>query len=147
MESSTETSTTHERQSVSRWLAACAMDVISRLKITSDPMISDRSLVRKIRSSLLWNRKTHSVRDAVKVDVSHGVAYLRGYVDTRDERDEAGRVAMTTLGIWRVENHLQVGRALPPEAPGTTTLPPEAPGTTAAKRTAKPISQRGYFSR
>ena len=104
----------HRQQSVRRWLVACAKDVINRVKITSDPEISDRALVRKIRSSLLWNRKTHAVRDVIDVEVYHGVAHLRGHVDTWAERAEAGRVAMTTLGIWHVHNHLRVREALHP---------------------------------
>jgi osmotically-inducible protein OsmY len=54
------------------------------------------------------NWTLRGVSDRITVSVEDGIATLTGEVDTWAQRRQAEEVAYKTLGVWKVENRLQV---------------------------------------
>jgi osmotically-inducible protein OsmY len=69
---------------------------------------SDATLAKAIRDSFRRHWTTSRVADRIRVGVEDGVATLTGDLDTWYERLEAGRVALGTEGVWKVQNRLTV---------------------------------------
>lgn len=83
-------------------------DVVNRIVVHRNTWKLDAELVEAIQSRLKWNWTTYWVHDDIGVTASSGVATLAGDVNTWAERREAGRVALETDGVWKVDNRLTV---------------------------------------
>ena len=44
----------------------------------------------------------------ISVTIEHGVVHLFGFVDSKEQRDEAVRVAQAVAGVHSVDNELQL---------------------------------------
>ncbi|GBD96390.1 osmotically-inducible protein Y precursor [bacterium BMS3Bbin05] len=83
-------------------------EVINSITVQRSSWKKDTELVSTIKNRLEWNWTTSPVRDRINVNVYNGVVTLTGDVDTWSERREAGRVALLTEGIRKVDNLLTV---------------------------------------
>ena len=83
-------------------------NIINNITVYRSIWKKDAELVRTINDRIKWNWTTFPVRDKIIVNVYNGVAALTGDVDTWAERREAGRVALQTEGIWKLDNLLAV---------------------------------------
>ena len=72
-----------------------------------DTQASDAMITSTIESKLAANPETNNFE--VDVDTQDGVVYLRGVVETEQERAEAERLAKNTEGVKRVVNELERG--------------------------------------
>lgn len=66
----------------------------------------DTTVTSKVKADLIEDPLTKA-RD-ISVTTDHGVVHLSGLVNSREERNEATRVAKAVPGVRRVDNHLQV---------------------------------------
>lgn len=82
--------------------------IINKIAVHQASLKNDQALAKDIANGLKWNWTTWSVRKDIKVSVSNGIATLKGDVDNWSERQEAGRVAFRTDGVWAVDNRLTV---------------------------------------
>lgn len=73
---------------------------------SSEQMVSDSWLDGKLESALLFNDQLNSF--AIDTEVTNGVAYLSGAVESEIDIDLAGEVAKSVEGITKVENDLVV---------------------------------------
>jgi hyperosmotically inducible periplasmic protein len=68
--------------------------------------LEDAWIHTKIASKLITDSETPARK--INIDVQNGVVTLRGVVDAASEKADAGRVAMDTNGVKRVNNLLRV---------------------------------------
>jgi osmotically-inducible protein OsmY len=69
---------------------------------------SDVTITARIKTRLLWNANIGG-RD-IQVMTQEGIVTLTGRVQTSDERELAGQIALNTRGVRRVENRLMLDR-------------------------------------
>ena len=82
--------------------------IINHIKVDWDSPRSDSFIASMIRKRLTTDWLTYSASDKIIVEVTDGVATLKGDVHSWDQRQEAERVAFNTYGVWLVKNHLAV---------------------------------------
>ncbi len=82
--------------------------IVNDIKVHWQPQYTDQTLKRHIIDRLDANWETSRVADQIKVNVKDGLATLTGNVKTWSEREEAGRLAFLTDGVWMVDNRLSV---------------------------------------
>ncbi|GBE40211.1 MAG TPA: BON domain-containing protein [Nitrospirae bacterium] len=82
--------------------------VINNITAQRTSLKKNAELIKTINKRLKWNWTTFHVRDKIYVTVNNGVATLTGDVDKWSERREAGRVALLTDGIRKLDNMLTV---------------------------------------
>ncbi len=75
----------------------------------SESAIKDAWLHGKLESALLFNE--HLNNFSIDTDVKHGIAYLKGAVESDIDRDLAGEIAKSINGVTEVENELVVDKA------------------------------------
>jgi len=83
-------------------------EVLNEIRVSSERAYSDTRLTKEIQAHLKWNWRTFWNHNDIQVKVRKGVATLTGDVDWWAERQEAGKVAYNTEGIWLVDNRLTV---------------------------------------
>jgi osmotically-inducible protein OsmY len=83
-------------------------NVLDRIVVQRTAWKLDAEIVKTIKSRLKWNWSTYWVHDDIGVTTSNGVATLAGDVNTWAQRREAGRVALETQGVWKVDNRITV---------------------------------------
>jgi len=83
-------------------------EVLNEIRVTFDQAHSDTRLTKEIQSHLKWNWRTFWNHDDIQVKVRNGVATLTGHAGWWAERQEAGKIAYNTDGIWLVDNRLKV---------------------------------------
>ncbi len=69
----------------------------------------DRTITEDVRSALASNPETQSSR--IEVSTSDGVVQLAGFVNTDEQRAEAGSIARSVQGVRRVDNDLRLNPA------------------------------------
>lgn len=69
----------------------------------------DRTITEDVRSALASNPQTQSAR--IQVSTSAGVVQLAGFVDTEEQRAEAGSIARSVQGVRHVDNDLRLNPA------------------------------------
>jgi len=87
--------------------------VQNQLQITGEPgravvgsATSDQAISENVRSALASNPDTSTPR--IKVSTSEGVVQLAGFVDTSEQRSEAGSIARSVQGVRSVDNDLRL---------------------------------------
>ncbi len=83
-------------------------NVINDISAQMTSLKKNAELIRTIKKRIKWNWTTFAVRNKINVNVYNGVATLMGDVNSWSERREAGRVALLTEGIRKVDNLLTV---------------------------------------
>ena len=73
---------------------------------SADQRIDDRRMAERVREALAAGADYKY--DGVKVIASNGVVQLRGFVNTRAQRNSAGKVTSKVVGVKSVENDLTV---------------------------------------
>jgi len=68
--------------------------------------VDNASTVARVKSNLLWNRKTTGMN--IDVDADGGVVTLSGMVSSEVEKEMAHKLAENTSGVYRVNNKLMV---------------------------------------
>ena len=86
--------------------AGCASHTPSEQHRTSGQTVDDSALVAKVKSALVKNPTTKARQ--VDVTAYNGEVILAGFVDTPEEKAEAGRVAKDVAGSAKVRNDLIV---------------------------------------
>ena len=76
---------------------------------TTQQAIKDAWLQGKLETALLFNEHLNSF--AIDTEVTQGIAYLSGKVESDIDRDLAGEIAESIKGIDSVENDLVVDKA------------------------------------
>jgi osmotically-inducible protein OsmY len=66
----------------------------------------DATVTSKVKAELIEDPLTKA-RD-ISVTTDQGVVQLSGFVDSKEQRDEAARVAMSIPGVRSVDNALQL---------------------------------------
>jgi osmotically-inducible protein OsmY len=84
--------------------------VANNIVVNSYPKYTDTALKARIEDRLSSNWETSWVSEAINVAVEAGNVTLSGDVDTWSERDEAGRIAALTDGVYSVDNKLIVAQ-------------------------------------
>jgi len=82
--------------------------VVNTIEVTPIHRYSSAQLSTIIKDRLTWNVITAPVSEAITVSVKGRHVTLTGEVNGWRQRREAGRVALKTDGIWRVDNRLTV---------------------------------------
>jgi hyperosmotically inducible protein len=91
--------------------------------------VDDKTITAAVKSKLVVDRAKNLT--AVDVDTVNGTVYLKGFVDTPQQKADAETLAKTVGGVKRVVNNLQLQP--PAAAAGTTaqqTSPAASPTTT-----------------
>jgi osmotically-inducible protein OsmY len=70
--------------------------------------INDAWLHGKLETALLFNEHLNSFD--IDSDVTNGIAYLRGAVESDIDRDLAGEIAKSIKGVSKVENELLIDK-------------------------------------
>lgn len=86
-------------------LGACAT------KQSVGEQVDDATLQMRVGRALIADPQTS--RFGIDVDVVDGVVYLKGDVDSENEKMQAGRVAANTVGVKEVKNDLQIEGMMP----------------------------------
>jgi hyperosmotically inducible protein len=73
--------------------------------------VDDATLQMRVGRALIADPGTSAME--IDVDVIDGVVYLKGDVDSEEERMQAGRVAANTVGVKEVKNDLQIEGMMP----------------------------------
>jgi osmotically-inducible protein OsmY len=84
-------------------LTGCAGNSNTR---STGTYIDDKSLEHQVRSSLSNNPEYKF--DQVNVDIYRGTCQLSGFVDTQDQKEEAGKIAKGVQGVTSVDNNITV---------------------------------------
>ncbi len=84
-------------------LTGCAGNQNSR---STGQYIDDKTLQHQVRDSLSNNSEYKF--DNVNVDVYRGTCQLSGFVDTQDQKDQAGHIAKGVQGVNTVDNNITV---------------------------------------
>jgi osmotically-inducible protein OsmY len=66
----------------------------------------DATITSKVKADFIESPLTKG-RD-ISVTTEHGVVHLSGFVDSKEQRDEAVRVAKAVPGVSSVDNELQL---------------------------------------
>ena len=96
----------HAKEVASR--VAGVSEVLNEIRVTFDQAHSDTRLTKEIQSHLKWNWRTFWNHNDIQVKVQNGVATLTGKIPSWGQRQEAGKVAYHTNGIWLVDNRINV---------------------------------------
>jgi osmotically-inducible protein OsmY len=96
----------HARDVASR--VSGVRSVLNHIVVDRNTWKTDADIVKSINSRLKWNWTTYWVHEDIGVTASDGVITLVGDVNTWAERKEAGRVALETVGVWKVDNRITV---------------------------------------
>lgn len=75
--------------------------------------VDDATLQMRVGRALIADPDTS--RMEIDVDVVDGIVYLKGDVDSEQEKMQAGRVAANTVGVKEVRNDLQIEGMMPDE--------------------------------
>lgn len=73
--------------------------------------VDDATLQMRVGRALIADPDTS--RMEIDIDVVDGVVYLKGDVDSEQEKMQAGRVASNTVGVKEVRNDLQIEGMMP----------------------------------
>lgn len=73
--------------------------------------VDDATLQMRVGRALIADPQTS--RMEIDVDVVDGVVYLKGDVDSEEEKMQAARVAANTVGVKEVKNDLQIEGMMP----------------------------------
>jgi osmotically-inducible protein OsmY len=65
-------------------------------------------VAKEITEHFKKNWTLRAISDRITVSVKEGIATLTGEVDTWAQRRQAEEVAYKTVGVWKVENRLEV---------------------------------------
>jgi hyperosmotically inducible periplasmic protein len=68
--------------------------------------IDDSVITAKVKTALLNSPKVSGL--SIEVETFRGEVQLSGFVDTREERDEAGKLAKDVSGVRSVKNDIRV---------------------------------------
>ena len=96
----------HAKEVASR--VAGVREVLNEIRVSFDQTYSDARLTKEIHTHLKWNWRTFWNHNDIQVKVQNGVATLTGHAAWWAERQEAGKIAYNTNGIWLVDNRLKV---------------------------------------
>jgi osmotically-inducible protein OsmY len=83
-------------------------DVANNIVVNSFPKYNDAELSARIKDRLSSYWETSWVSSRIGVKVEEGKVTLTGDVDNWSQRDEAGRIAALTDGVYSVDNQLTV---------------------------------------
>lgn len=85
-------------------LSACAPTQTSR---STGQAIDDAAITARVKTEIA---KTQGLGDAaaVKVDTYRGTVILAGFVDTEQQKRDAGQAAVSVPGVEQVYNNLQI---------------------------------------
>jgi hyperosmotically inducible protein len=98
-----------QKQKLALWvvllnaLAACAA---TRTHESAGEVVDDSAITTRVKTELIANPNTKA-RD-ISVKTYRGVVQLSGFVQSSQERTEAGRVARNAAGVKDVKNDLEV---------------------------------------
>jgi osmotically-inducible protein OsmY len=82
--------------------------VVNNIVVNRERWKTDTELVQAIKKRIKKNWTTWWVDNKINVTVKNGVATLEGNVNTWAERNEAGDLALHTIGIYKIDNRLTV---------------------------------------
>lgn len=92
-------------------LSACAPTPTSR---ATGQVIDDASITANVKTEIAQKEGLGQAL-SINVDTYRGVVSLSGFVDNKQQVDQAGRAAKRVAGVEKVINNLQVK---PPESSG-----------------------------
>lgn len=84
-------------------LASCA--AISGQE-TAGEYFDDTGITTKIKASLVQDQSLNGLR--ISVETMQGTVQLSGFVDTRAQKDQAGKIAAGISGVKAVQNNILV---------------------------------------
>lgn len=85
-------------------LGACAPTQTSR---STGQALDDAAITVRVKTEIAQTQGIGSAA-AVKVDTYRGVVMLAGFVDTEQQKRDAGQAAVRVQGVEKVFNNLQV---------------------------------------
>lgn len=69
-------------------------------------VVDDGVITAKVKAALIDNPTTKASQ--INVDTKNGVVQLQGFVDSNDEKLQAGQVATSVSGVQSVQNDLEI---------------------------------------
>ncbi len=69
-------------------------------------VVDDGVITAKVKAALIDNPTTKAGQ--INVDTKNGVVQLQGFVDTNEEKSQAGQVAGSVSGVQSVQNDLEI---------------------------------------
>ncbi len=84
-------------------LAGCAA---TRTQDSTGEYIDDASITTKVKSEMVADKDVSALH--IDVKTTKGVVYLSGSADTRQEADEAEKIARGVAGVQSVDNNILV---------------------------------------
>ncbi len=79
--------------------------VVNQISVAPAASITDAQVVERIRDRLKTNPATENWQ--IDVDVQGGTVMLQGFVDSYQEKELAGKLAMSVKGVQKLENDLK----------------------------------------
>jgi osmotically-inducible protein OsmY len=70
----------------------------------------DATITGKVKADLIEDPLTKGRE--ISVTTAHGVVHLSGFVDSKEQRDEALRVAQAVPGVRNVDNGMQLKQSM-----------------------------------
>lgn len=90
-------------------LALCGSVYADDVNRTPGAVVDDAAITAGLKSKLIGDKETKARQ--INVETRNGVVQLNGFVDTTAARTEAEKIALSTDGVKKVENNLQVRTA------------------------------------
>lgn len=85
-------------------LSACAPTPTSR---STGQTLDDAAVTTRVKTAIAQNESLGQAL-AINIDTYRGVVSLSGFVDNKQQVNEAARVAMRVAGVEKVINNLQI---------------------------------------